>query len=90
MCSIMRSFWWQSSREGKGIPSVAWDKLCRPKQEGELGFRELGSFNQVLLAKHGWHLLQNPNLLVAKVLKHQYFLNRDFMDASFGTNPSFG
>ena len=28
---IHRDFFWKNSRSDKGMPLVAWDKICRPK-----------------------------------------------------------
>lgn len=32
-----------------------------PKSLGRMGFRELQKFNDTMLAKHAWHLLQNQD-----------------------------
>lgn len=39
-------------------------------------------FNISLLAKQGWCLLQNPNSLLAKVLKGKYYYSSNFLDSS--------
>lgn len=54
-----------------------------------LSFRDLLSFNQALVAKQGWRLIQYPDSLVAKVLKARYFRQTDFLEAKTGSNPSF-
>ncbi|CAN1836611.1 hypothetical protein LINPERHAP1_LOCUS34829, partial [Linum perenne] len=38
-------------------------------------------YNQVLLAKQGWHILQNSYLLLSRILKARYFLTSNFVDA---------
>ncbi|KAL9438276.1 hypothetical protein AB3S75_024032 [Citrus x aurantiifolia] len=54
-----------------------------------MGFRDFSSFNQALVAKQGWRILQFPDSLVAKVLQARYFQNKDFMKAKLGSTPSF-
>jgi hypothetical protein len=68
---------------------IGWDKLGMTKARGGFGYRNLEKFNQALLAKHGWQLVQNPNSLVASVLKAKYFPNGTFMESNMGNNPSF-
>ncbi|KAK3198215.1 hypothetical protein Dsin_021630 [Dipteronia sinensis] len=43
--------------------------MCRSKEDGGLGFRDVGLFNQAMLAKHECRLLCNLSSLVARVLK---------------------
>lgn len=52
--------------------------MCKPKEDGVLGFRDLYAFNLALLAKKGWRIVQQPTSLVAHVLKTKYFPDGSF------------
>ena len=51
LAGMIRRFWW-GQKEGKNkMAWLSWDKMCTPKEEGGLGFRDLKAFNLALLAK---------------------------------------
>ena len=43
------------------------------KKEGGMGFRDIRSFNLVMLAKQGWRLLRTKALFCIVVLKQNIF-----------------
>lgn len=82
----MTTFWWSTGDNKRKIPWVAWQKLCRDKDKGGLGFHEINKFNQALLGKQAW---KRPDSLLAQILKHRYFKRGNFLDCGVGTRPSY-
>jgi hypothetical protein len=62
--------------------------MTSPKSFGGLGFRDMGCFNQALLARQAWRLLTTPDSLCARVLKARYYPNESLMDTAFPRDSS--
>jgi hypothetical protein len=63
--------------------------MGKSKTARGLGFRDLVIFNQALLAKQGWRIIQNPNTLTTRILRAKYYQNSSFMEAPIGARASF-
>lgn len=63
--------------EGKGSHLIAWDKICRPKNEGGLRIRNDRLMNYSLLMKVGWGLMSKKDSLWARTLKSKYSCGMD-------------
>ena len=87
---IIARFWWRDQKMKKGVHWLAWRKVVNRKASGGLGFKEIIDFNLAMLAKVGWHLICNPELLLDKVLKAKYYPNSPFLEASVGRGTSWG
>uniref|UniRef100_A0A803PM68 RNase H type-1 domain-containing protein n=1 Tax=Cannabis sativa TaxID=3483 RepID=A0A803PM68_CANSA len=87
--SMAARFWWGSSEKDAKIHWCKWSTLCKHKEQGGLGFRDLGLFNQALLAKQIWRCIRYPNSLCSKVLKASYFPNVGVLEAKSGNHASF-
>lgn len=70
---MLSRFWWSSQQEENKIKWRSWEKMLIQKSRGEMGFRDLESFNKALLAKQGWRFLQNPQSMAAISFKEKYF-----------------
>jgi len=74
----------------RGIPWIAWKRLQYSKSEGGLGFRDLAKCNDALLAKQVWRIIQNPNSLLARVMKARYFRDDNILGANARKYQSYG
>ena len=74
----------------KKICWISWDKLTQPKSMGGLGFRDIQSFNQALLAKIGWRILTKPDSLLARILLGKYCNKTSFLKVQAASNISHG
>ncbi|KAJ8641777.1 hypothetical protein MRB53_018471 [Persea americana] len=86
--AMIAKFWWGSSSSGGKIHWKHWQKLCTPKEEGGIGFRDFHAFNLALLGKQGWRLIKNTHSLLYRVCKARYFPKCSFMESKIGTNLS--
>lgn len=84
---MIRKFWWGQRGDRRKVHWVKWNKLCKPKYEGGMGFRELEKFNDALLAKQVWRLASNQDSLFFRFFKAKFFLNGSIFDAKENKRP---
>jgi hypothetical protein len=87
--SMMSRFWWGHKEKQGRLAWMSWKKMGKAKDKGGLGFRDLELFNLAILAKQGWCLIQNPETLMAKIMRAKYYPNSNFLEADIGQNPSY-
>ena len=87
--SMCARYWWGQIGNERKIHWLNWGKLSRPKPEGGMGFKDLRQFNLAMLAKQGWRLMQDQEMLAFKCLKARYFPRCHFLEASDSPNSSY-
>ncbi|KAK9992588.1 hypothetical protein SO802_027573 [Lithocarpus litseifolius] len=79
--AIVRRFWWNpKSDKGSYSSPIAWDLLCWPLKAGGLGFRKFWEFNQALLAKLAWWLLEGKDCLCISLLRAKYKVRNNWLN----------
>ena len=86
---LMRGFLWSSRAGHKGVPKVAWEVVCLPKQEGGLGIRRLESFNSALIAAHIWRLFNSMDSLWVRWIHTYRLRGRNFWDVPMRGNMTW-
>lgn len=67
----------ERGREEKEL--VSWSKLCKHKKSRGLRIRNTQEANLALMAKIGWHMIQEPIAIWCKMLKAKYEENHKLL-----------
>lgn len=71
-------------------PLVAWKTLCRPKNQGGLGFHDVISANNAMLLKHLWALILKTDSLWVKWIHGVYLNEIDIWSVPLKCSQSWG
>ncbi|KAK1644767.1 hypothetical protein QYE76_062572 [Lolium multiflorum] len=88
MSQIIREFWWGDEVNKRKVHWLSWDKITKSKNMGGMGFKDLRMFNQALLARQAWRLIQFPESLCARLLKAKYYPSGQLIDTAFSKSVS--
>ena len=80
---MIRRFWWGAEKGKWKTHWVSWDFMVRPEGKGGMGFKDLRTFNQALLARQAWRLIQFLESLCAQVLRAKYYPDGSILDTVF-------
>lgn len=86
---LMANFWWDSVDYKRKIHWISWEKLCLPKEQGGMGFKNMEFFNQALLAKQAWRLLNVEDCLMTRVLRGKYLGAVSLLTTQQGNHQSY-
>ena len=74
---ILKNFLWSGGGDGRGIASVAWKDICKPKNQGGLGLKPLRLMNEALMIKHLWNVISKKDSLWVKWVHVYRIKNRN-------------
>lgn len=78
-------FFWGNT---KNWNPVNWKNVCRPKQAGDLGIKNIEHFNRVCLAKLGWKVLFDKENWWANIVRRKNLRTDSFMETKAKQNHS--
>lgn len=84
----IRWYWWEAERGVRKTYWCAWETLIKTKSRGGMGFHDLRIFNQALLERQAWRLIQFLDSLCSRILKAKYYLDGHIIDTVFIGNAS--
>ncbi|XP_059451233.1 uncharacterized protein LOC132182041 [Corylus avellana] len=87
--TYIRKFWWGQYGKEDGINWMSWSRMGNSKSSGGMGFCNFTCFNKAILAKQSCRLWNNPDSLVAQVMKGKYYSDTSVLEAIVGRRPSF-
>jgi len=79
---LNREFFWKKNNSEQGLPMVAWDKVCTPKNLGGLGLRKMAAVNCAFQCKLAWKILAGKDSLWTSVMRAKYLRGHPFLAAS--------
>jgi hypothetical protein len=88
LTGMIRRYWWDAERGRRKTHWISWDIMMHPKDHGGVGFRDMRLFNQALLARRAWRLVNSPNTPCAQILKAKYYPDGALLDTVFTANGS--
>ena len=68
----LRDFFWNGLEEKKKATLISWCQICKPKEYGGLGIKNLEWQNEALGAKQVWRLYHESDRKWAKILYNKY------------------
>ena len=88
--SILTRFFWDSNQEQRKMSWISWSKMTMAKRDGGLGFRDIQCFNEALLGKLSWRIMNNLEGLLARILKGKYCKYSSMLEVQASTTCSHG
>ncbi|GKA90278.1 hypothetical protein Tco_0812148 [Tanacetum coccineum] len=86
----MKNFLWSHGSSNGGKAKIAWKVVCRPKDQSGLGIKPLREWNEVLLMKHIWKIVEQKQNLWVQWVNRVKLKGRNIWDIEINDNDSWG
>lgn len=87
---LLKDFLWSQGEKVRGKAKIAWKSICRPKEQGGLGFKPLENWNNVLMVKHLWNVASKKDSLWVKWVNIYRLKGRSIWEIDNDSNASWG
>ncbi|XP_074282752.1 uncharacterized protein LOC141607297 [Silene latifolia] len=84
-----RNFLWDSCTDYRRVPMVAWEKICRTKEEGGLGLKDQGIMNKAMIGRLVHWITTKKDSLWVKWVQANYLKGREWLDYIPSTKSSW-
>ncbi|GJX32724.1 RNA-directed DNA polymerase, eukaryota, reverse transcriptase zinc-binding domain protein [Tanacetum coccineum] len=87
---LLKGFLWCQGELTKGKAKVSWDSVCKPRDKGGLGIKNLQLWNEVILVKQLWNIISKKNTLWVKWVNSENLKGKSIWEVSAKVNSSAG
>ncbi|GJU26824.1 RNA-directed DNA polymerase, eukaryota, reverse transcriptase zinc-binding domain protein [Tanacetum coccineum] len=87
---LFKKFLWNSGDSAQGKSRIAWKLVCRPKDQGGLGIKPLKKWNEVLLIRQFWKIIENNESLWAKWVNLVKLKKKSIWNVQIDKSDSWG
>ncbi|GKA52480.1 RNA-directed DNA polymerase, eukaryota, reverse transcriptase zinc-binding domain protein [Tanacetum coccineum] len=85
---MLKWFLWNQGESANGKAKVAWKSICKPKDQGGLGLKNLQIWNQALLAKQVWNIASKNDTLWVKWVHSVKLRGKSIWEMSVDVNDN--
>ncbi|GKB02067.1 RNA-directed DNA polymerase, eukaryota, reverse transcriptase zinc-binding domain protein [Tanacetum coccineum] len=87
---LFKRFLWNAGDSAKGKARVSWKVVCKPKDQGGLGIKSLKQWNEVLMIRQFWKIIEDKNSLWAKWVNRVKLRNKSIWEVKVDKCDSWG
>ncbi|GJW54813.1 RNA-directed DNA polymerase, eukaryota, reverse transcriptase zinc-binding domain protein [Tanacetum coccineum] len=85
---LLKAFLWCQGELIKGRAKISWENICKPKDQGGLGLKDLQKWNEVLIMKHLWNVAAKKDTLWVKWVHVEKLKGRSIWEVDCDSNSS--